>query len=264
MAGRTVRLSFVACCWLLGGCAGTQLKYNTLDVASTLTDIHTKQVLENLSRVIDEPYAIPSQIDIQSGTIGTTNSVTPSLTAPLSSSATRNGSDAITSLTTAGFGLSVNANDSWNQSWQVIPVSDPVSLSNINALFRYVIYGEEHSLKLPPAARAIEPRHIYWSGIASDGKPNPPPPSTEVKDLGLFGNHELYISRSDFNKGYLSTLVLLVQPPAAPDGGASGKGGKKGTPIKRRLVGEHEPAFIGSVRPYVKKPEIVVTPPAAR
>jgi hypothetical protein len=258
MASRNVTIALLMLGGVLGGCAGTQLKYNTLNVASTLSDIHTKQVLENLSRVIDEPYAVPSQVDIQSGTIGTSNSVTPTLTAPLSSTSTRNGSEVITSLATAGMGLSVNANDAWTQSWQVIPVSDPVSLSNINALFHYVIYGTQDHSKPPPAALSISPRHIYWSGTAADGSVNPPPPDTEIKDLGLFGNHELYISRSDFNDGYLSKIVLLVQPPAAPGGGAGGKTTKKG------IAAEHAPAFVGSVRPFVKKPEIVVTPPASR
>ena len=71
----------------LAGCAGTQLKYNTLDIASTVTAIHTNQVLENLSRFIDEPYALPSQVDITSGTIQTSNSITPTVTSPLSRAA---------------------------------------------------------------------------------------------------------------------------------------------------------------------------------
>jgi hypothetical protein len=136
-------LGMVALGAVLAGCAGTQLKYNTLDIASTVTALHTSQVLENLSRTIDEPYALPSQVDITSGTIQTSNSITPTVTSPLSRGSTRNAGGAFTGLTTAGAGLTVAASDTWLQSWLVTPISDSANLANIMALYHYVIYGPD-------------------------------------------------------------------------------------------------------------------------
>jgi hypothetical protein len=243
-------------CAILGGCAGTQLAYNTLDVASTVIDIETRQVLENLSRTIDQPYAVPSQVDVQTGTIQTTNSVTPSITAPLSRSAARTGTGALTTLTTAGAGVSVGATDGWTQSWQVTPVSDPTTLTNIRALYHYVIYGPDGREKLPAAVLKLPPRHVFWSGTAADGSINPPPADIPVRDLGFFGNHELFMTMQDFNSGYLADLVLLVLPPAAPASSSAQKA-KHGGP-----AGGGKRA--GTVRPFVEKPSILVVPPVAQ
>jgi hypothetical protein len=240
----------------LAGCAGTQLKYNTLDIASTVTAIHTNQVLENLSRFIDEPYALPSQVDITSGTIQTSNSITPTVTSPLSRAANRNSGGDITSLATAGGGLTVAASDTWLQSWLVTPISDSTNLTNIMALYHYVIYGADFKEKvvLPPAALRLAPRRIFWDGAAADGTSNPPPEGVEIVDLGHFRNHELYITRSDFNEGYLTHLVLLVLPTTPPT--QPSKGGKKG----KGFAPKHAFSGPGSVRTGVGKPSILVVP----
>jgi hypothetical protein len=59
----------------LSGCASTQLNYNTLDVARSVESIYTRQALANLSKYIDEPNAIPSQLDLLQGTVQTSNSI---------------------------------------------------------------------------------------------------------------------------------------------------------------------------------------------
>jgi hypothetical protein len=251
-------ISLVVAGAFLSGCAGTQLEYNTLDVAFSLTDIQTRQVLENLGRTINSPYALPSQVDVQNGTIQTTNSVTPSLNAPISRSASRSAGGAISSLTTAGAGITVGASDGWTQSWQVTPVSDPATLTNIRELYHYIIYGPDGRGKLPPAALKLPPKHIFWSGAAADGSINPPPQDIAMRDLGSFGQHELFISIDDFNNGYLADLVLLVLPPAAPEGSAKGK------PTKKGIVSERRGGPVGTVRPYTSKPSILVVPPLAQ
>jgi hypothetical protein len=48
----------------LAGCASTQLNYNTLDIAGSVSSLYTKQVLSNLSKYIDEPEGLPAQVDI--------------------------------------------------------------------------------------------------------------------------------------------------------------------------------------------------------
>lgn len=202
---------------LLAGCASTQLKYNTLDVASSVPEIYTKQVLSNLSRFIDEPQAIPSQVDLQAGTIQTSNSVTPSISTPLSRSVTRNGSNIITGFTTAGVTLSANASDTWQQNWNVAPVNDAVVLRKMRTLYRHVIYRD----RITEAKISNLPSGwLYWSGVDAYGRANPPPSDAVVVDLGLFGNHELYMRRDDLNAGYLSNLTLMMLPSGttAPKG----------------------------------------------
>lgn len=177
----------------LAGCAGTQLKYNTLDIASTVTAIHINQVLENLSRFIDEPFALPSQVDITSGTIQTSSSITPTVVGPLSRGSTRNAGGEFTGLTTAGAGLTVAATDTWLQSWLVTPISDSTNLANIMALYHYIIYGFDPNVPPPPAALKLAPGRIFWNGAAADGTINPPPEGVDVVGLGNFGKHDLYI-----------------------------------------------------------------------
>src|SRR5215831_5352205 len=73
---------------LLTGCASAQLNYNTLDLASTVGDIQTKQVLFNLSLLHDNRGAIPTHIDLSSGTATTTNFVTPNFGTPFNTAIT--------------------------------------------------------------------------------------------------------------------------------------------------------------------------------
>jgi hypothetical protein len=129
---------------LLCGCASAQLNYNTLDLASSTENLVTRQVLYNFANFLDNPAAIPAQVTISSGSATTSNSVTPTLTAPISTGVTtarlfataptRTVTDALTSNM-----LSVNASDSWNQSWAFAPITDPERMKRLQALYRYVV-----------------------------------------------------------------------------------------------------------------------------
>jgi hypothetical protein len=140
---RTIALSFAT---LLCSCASTQLNYNTLDIASTVDDLYTRQALNNLSRVIDEPFALPSQLDLLQGTIQTSVSVNPSVTYPLSKAVTDTLTQTGASTTNThtkllgGAGGGVSASDIWQQNWNVVPLSDANTLRNLRALYRYVVY----------------------------------------------------------------------------------------------------------------------------
>src|SRR5215471_18271139 len=84
-------------CVLIGGCASTQLNYNTLDLASSSENLITSQVLDNLARVRSFAYAIPAQVSIPSGSATTTNSVTPTLGGPIGPSLTTNVANSVAS-----------------------------------------------------------------------------------------------------------------------------------------------------------------------
>ena len=145
----------------LCGCASLQLNYNTLDLASSLDDLVTKQILHNISATLDNPYAVPSQVAVAAGTVQTSNSVTPTLTSPLSNTRTATNTVAATitsaiATTVTGKSLSVSANDVWQQAWTLDPVStDSDRARRLRALYRYVTnyYGSSGNPKHTPAAQ---------------------------------------------------------------------------------------------------------------
>jgi hypothetical protein len=148
----------VAVILLSSGCSSTQLNHNTLDLASTVGDLQTKQVLYNLSLFIDNSGAIPTHIDLSSGAASTTDSVTPTVTAPLGigtqalNSATRTVSNAPSSVaqlqntrTIAAPGLSVAASDLWTQNWNYQPVIDGDELRRLQALYKFALGQSTYS-----------------------------------------------------------------------------------------------------------------------
>lgn len=236
---------------LLFGCASTQLNFNTLDVASTVQDVYYQQTLLNLSRTIDDPMAIPSQVDLAAGTIQTTGSVTPGATAPLSRTVTRGPTNAITGFTTAGAGASLSASDSWTQNWNISPITDADTLRNLRALYRYAVlasdiraeYHPSHTAKgtldpymilkphcvlcgtgLTPNGKLHGGGWLYWTNDPGfDSLVHPPPPGSV--DLGHYGHHELYMLRNQYEDGYLSDFILFLMPVIEPSGGTTSGGG---------------------------------------
>ena len=79
--------SFRYCCLTLGialsGCAGQQLSYNTEDVNGRVSDLYTRDFLNNVSLFLDNKNAFPSHVLIAGGTIQTANAVNPSVTLPV-------------------------------------------------------------------------------------------------------------------------------------------------------------------------------------
>ena len=140
----------IALCVLLPACASTQLNYNTLDLASKTDDLVTQQVLHNFAVFLDNPAAVPAQVTVSSGNATTSNSVTPTLSAPLNNgvTTTRLFSAAPTTTVTeaiASRSLSVAASDSWNQSWSYSPVTDPMRMKRLQALYRYAVDWSSYS-----------------------------------------------------------------------------------------------------------------------
>jgi hypothetical protein len=242
----------------LAGCASTQLNFNTLDVADTVSDLYTKQVLSNLSKFIDNQYAIPSMIDLSAGTIQTTNSVTPSVTAPLGHTVVRGPSAAVTSTSLAGSGLSVSAADSWQQNWNVAPVNDADTLRNMQAVYRYVVwnsdivseyhvpqirngsgnpiddpfaYQEPHCVKCKKADKSYinpaltPPGWLYWKALpAATQADRLPLPGVPTVGLGIYGNYYLLMTQKDYYDGRLSKFVFFMLPVASPTSPSKGTG----------------------------------------
>ena len=133
----------------LGGCASTQLNYNTLDLASTVDSLLSKQVLLNLSRFIDDNSTLPTQVTIAAGTISTTNGLSPSVSGvPLAKSSTITNTVATAAATTvtsanaaarAAAALAGTATNTASQTWTIDPSTDAFELSRMRALYRYAI-----------------------------------------------------------------------------------------------------------------------------
>jgi hypothetical protein len=131
---------------ILCGCASEQLNYNTLDLASSSDDLMTSQVLSNLSKFRSYPYAIPAQVSITAGSATTTNSITPTATAPLGASATTTLANTVaapffnaatrTHVTGAG-SIGVTAADQYSQNWSLAPLEDPDQPRRLRALYRF-------------------------------------------------------------------------------------------------------------------------------
>jgi hypothetical protein len=245
------------------GCASAQLNFNSVDLATSFTDLYARQVLTNLSTYIDEPYAVPSQTDITAGTVQTSSTVTPSFTYPLSRSTTTSGLGATTSRVIAGSGLSVSAADSWQQNWNILPISDSNILRNLRAIYRHAVFGSDltqeyhvpktsvngkfvedpYWLQLPQCVVCdqrvkgktirivnplLKPAWLRWDGgLGFPGRQFTSPSGEAMIDLGHYGNHELSMLRQDFDNGVFANFLLFVLPNAEP-AEASAKPGASG------------------------------------
>jgi hypothetical protein len=137
----------IAVALLVCACASAQLNYNTLDIASTIDDLISDQVVTNLAKFIDSESAIPSQVQLSQGQISTQGSITPTYTNPLTSTIatgttiarTLTGATTTTSntATASNLNFSVALGDLWNQNWTVAPITDSDQLWRLRALYRY-------------------------------------------------------------------------------------------------------------------------------
>lgn len=103
-------------------------------------DVYLEQVLDNFGRFISNHYAVPSQVDMLAGTVQTSNTITPSITIPLSNMvASTIGTMTSNTHTFSGKSLSVMAGNTGQQNWNITTISDALALRNLRALYRYVI-----------------------------------------------------------------------------------------------------------------------------
>jgi hypothetical protein len=85
--------------------------------------------------------------------------------------------------------------------------------------------------------RNLHKAWIYWSSNNPNAPGRMPAPGIEVVSLGLWGNHELYVSQDAYRSGYLDDFVLFIMGAGAGPSDASaasgGKGGGGGSVNKR-------------------------------
>jgi hypothetical protein len=150
-----LRLVCVALAWVLSGCASAQLNYNTLEISSTVDHLVTSQVLYNIAKYVENPWAVPAQVNIPAGSVQTTNQLSASYTDPVNKALTAintvataaaktvtNTNQVVTAATT----VTPSANDQWSQNWSLSPVIDGDQVRRLRALYRYVTRPEEVDL----------------------------------------------------------------------------------------------------------------------
>jgi hypothetical protein len=124
----------------LGGCASTQLNYNTIDIANNSDSLLTKQILYNLNAFIENPIAVPAQIVVTGGTASTSNSVTPTVGTPLDRALSVTTSTGVSRTSAvASPTLGASATDGWTQSYTFAPITDPDRTKRLDSLYRYVV-----------------------------------------------------------------------------------------------------------------------------
>lgn len=138
------------------GCASSQLNYNTLDLASSVGDIQTQQVLYNLSLILDDPAAIPTHLDLSDGTASTTNSIQPSISSPIAETIAEGtvtvggnvaggGNQLQNTLARTGASAAISAQNLYSQSWDYTPVTDGDELRRLRALYKYALGTLTHA-----------------------------------------------------------------------------------------------------------------------
>lgn len=219
---------------LTTGCASTQLNNNALDLASTVDSLVSRQILYNLSKFIDNPSAIPTQVNISSGSATTTNSVTASFADPVSKAVTLArtvaGAGVTNSTTTAKGAKTVTpaATDTWSQTWTLSTITDPDQMRRVRALYRFAIgasgdlndpeFKRECKLKLPQKFITAE-KHKFRriEGIATKGELNPNYVANDIEPYcpNIQAEYPLVKkSITDQNKGtaFANDPAFLIQP----------------------------------------------------
>jgi hypothetical protein len=147
VTGRILLLGVIA--FMLSNCTSTQLNNNTLELASTVDNLLARQVLLNLSRYVDDPTTIPTQVVVAAGTVSTTNTLSPSVSGvPLARASTI--TDTVASaaattithtnaITTAAAAATAAATNTATQTWTVDPSTDVYELSRMRALYRFAL-----------------------------------------------------------------------------------------------------------------------------
>jgi hypothetical protein len=143
--------AYSAACLILAGCASGQLNYNALDLAGSIDDLLTSQVVFNLARFLDNPNGTPAQVSIGAGSVSTTNQASLSLLSPLTTAVTTTntavtGADAVLPIITRSasgfanaFTLTPSATNQATQNWSLTTDSDSGQERRLRALYRYAI-----------------------------------------------------------------------------------------------------------------------------
>ena len=216
----------VFCCLLHGisGCSTALVNVNTLDMASTVDDIATRQIIFNLTKIKINEHALPTQVQITGGSVVAKTSVTPTLTTPLSSALTTTNqlqkavAPTGTTNTSLNSGVALSPNIGLNvaglaendNTWTIVSVQEPGQIRRLRYLYEYAtghITARELVCRYEvpeKAEKATTADPLSPDKKPNSVKPSPPAPSKKITYL-----------RSGC-RGYFATFEK--QRPNVPDG----------------------------------------------
>jgi hypothetical protein len=127
---------------LLLSCATPLLNSNVLDVATTVDDLATRQVVFNLARTKESRFALPAQVQILSGQVSAGSSITPGISAPLNSSLMNSITQGAITTTSRGStlsntGVTVGGAVGTQDSYSINFVQEPEQLRRLRLLYQY-------------------------------------------------------------------------------------------------------------------------------
>lgn len=149
---------------LLAGCTSVQLRHSTVAQSTTLAEIYTKQVIDNLALFIYNPDALPFFAYPNQGTTAIQDMGT--LGGPGYNSA---------SFVTSSFSL--GASRQATENWVLVPISDPAKLALMRCAYRQALSS---CIPVVPARMSLCPnctelrRNFYGPSNAETGDPSNP------------------------------------------------------------------------------------------
>ena len=134
------KLTAISAPLVVSACQAAQVTNANTAAADAVEPIYRDQVLSNLSRLIDEPNAIPSQVKLVTGTNQASGTFTPSVTFPLSSMFARTVSATPTQVTsTAGAGSTLSGSLGYQLTYNTTPTTEIIDLQNLRAIYMAVL-----------------------------------------------------------------------------------------------------------------------------
>ena len=136
------QLIVVAIALPLSGCSTALLNSNQTDLASTLDDLAVAQIVLNLVRTNENPWAIPSQVQFNTSIVQARTNITPSYTDPLGAAiaTAHTVAQSVTNSTTktspnqsATISLTAENTSTWNAS----PIQYSEALKRLQLLYQY-------------------------------------------------------------------------------------------------------------------------------
>ena len=126
---------------VLCGCAGPFLNGYTDYLGPTIGTIEEKQVLQNLGNYLNNPWAIPGHVELANGQIQATNQLGINLKYPYSQvTGASTATNILTTSTTRGSEVDLNPAQTQDQeSYNLLPVTDPDDLRRLRAIYHYAI-----------------------------------------------------------------------------------------------------------------------------
>jgi hypothetical protein len=116
-------------CVVFAGCTHQQLRFNTIKQAKTVADVHTQQVLDNVAKFADNPYALPHFSYPNGGIAGVTDSGNGSIGFRFSP------------FRLVDWSTGVGGNRTNNESYTMTPINDPRKLELMRCAYQRAVYG---------------------------------------------------------------------------------------------------------------------------